>query len=75
MVCGKFEIVCSTDFEADPLKMFADSVAQGISARSCAKIAKVSGPTATRDLAAMERAGALTRSEAGGRSTHYRINY
>jgi Fic family protein len=50
-------------------------VAQGISARSYAKIARVSGPTATRDLAAMERAGALTRSEAGGRSTHYRINY
>jgi Fic family protein len=50
-------------------------VAQGISARSYAKIARVSGPTATRGLAAMERAGALTRSEAGGRSTHYRINY
>jgi Fic family protein len=50
-------------------------VAQGISARSYTKMARVSGPTATRDLAAMERAGALTRSEAGGRSTHYRINY
>lgn len=50
-------------------------IAQGISARSYAKMARVSGPTATRDLAAMERAGALTRSEAGGRSTHYRINY
>jgi Fic family protein len=50
-------------------------IAQGISARSYAKMAKVSGPTATRDLAAMERAGALKRSEAGGRSTFYRINY
>ena len=50
-------------------------ITQGISARSYAKMARVSGPTATRDLAAMERAGALTRSKAGGRSTHYRINY
>jgi Fic family protein len=49
-------------------------IAQGISARSYCKIAKVSGPTATRDLAALERAGAVTRSEAGGRSTFYRIN-
>ena len=50
-------------------------VAQGISAKSYSKIAKVSGPTATRDLAALERAGALTRSMEGGRSTFYRINY
>jgi Fic family protein len=50
-------------------------VAQGISARSYSKIAKVSGPTATRDLAGLERAGAVTRSDAGGRSTFYRINY
>jgi Fic family protein len=50
-------------------------VALGISARSYSKIAKVSGPTATRDLAALERAGALTRSAAGGRSTLYRINH
>jgi hypothetical protein len=26
MICGKFEIVWSTDFEADPIKMFADTV-------------------------------------------------
>jgi Fic family protein len=50
-------------------------VAQGISASSYSKIAKVSGPTATRDLAGLERAGAVTRSDAGGRSTFYRINY
>jgi Fic family protein len=50
-------------------------VAQGISARSYSKIAKVSGPTATRDLAALERAGVVTRSAAGGRSTFYRINH
>ena len=48
---------------------------QGLSAKSYSKIAKVSGPTATRDLGAMERAGALRRSEAGGRSTVYWINF
>jgi len=45
----------------------------GLSARSYAKISGVSGPTATRDLVALERAGALCRSAAGGRSTVYRI--
>lgn len=50
-------------------------ILQGISAKSYRKIASVSGPTATRDLALMERAGAVTRSEAGGRSTFYLINY
>lgn len=48
---------------------------EGLSAKSYSKIAKVSGPTATRDLGAMERAGALNRSEAGGRSTVYWINF
>ena len=48
-------------------------IADGLSARSYAKITKVSGPTATRDLVALEKAGALQRSEAGGRSTVYRI--
>jgi Fic family protein len=47
---------------------------QGISAKSYSKIGRVSGPTATRDLGAMERAGALRRSESGGRSTVYWIN-
>jgi Fic family protein len=46
----------------------------GLSAKSYSKIAKVSGPTATRDLGAMERTGALRRSESGGRSTVYWIN-
>lgn len=50
-------------------------VSEGISARSYARITGVSGPTATRDLVAMERAGALARAEAGGRSTFYHINY
>jgi Fic family protein len=58
--------------------LFAQSearVAQGISAKSYCEMANVSGPTATRDLAALERAGAVTRSEAGGRSTFYQISY
>lgn len=52
----------------------SDRVAQGISAASYARIAKVSGATATRDLGAMEGAGALTRSDEGGRSTRYLLN-
>lgn len=52
-----------------------DRVAQGVSAKSYAKMAKVSGATATRDLGAMERAGALERSEAGGRSTTYSVRF
>lgn len=48
-------------------------VAEGISARSYARIAKVSGATATRDLTALAKAGALRRSEAGGRATRYTI--
>jgi Fic family protein len=48
---------------------------QGVSAKAYSKIAKVSGPTATRDLGAMERTGALRRSESGGRSTVYWISF
>ncbi|MEI4473777.1 Fic family protein [Frigidibacter sp. MR17.24] len=51
----------------------APRVAEGLSARSYARIAGVSGPTATRDLAALAEAGVLRRSEAGGRSTSYAI--
>ena len=43
--------------------------------RNLIKIAKVSGPTATRDLGAMERGGVMRRSESGGRSTVYWINF
>ena len=45
----------------------------GLSARSYAKISGASGPTATRDLVALERSRILRRSEAGGRSTIYRV--
>ena len=48
-----------------------ERIAQGISAASYARIGKVSGATATRDLVAMEMAGALIRSTEGGRSTRY----
>jgi Fic family protein len=49
----------------------AARVAQGITAQTYAKIANVSPATATRDLGAMEAAGALQRSAEGGRSTRY----
>ena len=66
-----------SDRQRDVLeRLFAQGplrIADGLSARSYAKITKVSGPTATRDLVALEKAGALKRSEAGGRSTIYRI--
>lgn len=57
-------------------KLFAQGptrIAEGISARSYARIAGVSGPTATRDLAALAASGALVRSDAGGRSTVYHL--
>ncbi|WP_323764440.1 Fic family protein [Marinovum sp.] len=50
-----------------------ERVAEGLSARSYARIARVSGATATRDLTALARAGALRKSAAGGRSTRYEI--
>lgn len=50
-------------------------VALGLTAKSYRKMTKTSGPTATRDLGAMERAGVLKRSDAGGRATHYTIIY
>lgn len=53
----------------------AARVALGLSAKSYRKIAKTSGPTATRDLVALEKAGLLRRSDAGGRSTHYSVLY
>lgn len=49
----------------------AARVDQGISAASYARMARVSGATATRDLGAMEAAGVLRRSAEGGRSTRY----
>ncbi len=47
---------------------------EGLSARSYRRITGVSSATATRDLAALEAMGALTRSQAGGRSVSYAIN-
>ncbi|MDO6591931.1 Fic family protein [Loktanella sp. D2R18] len=53
----------------------AERVALGLSAKSYRKIAKTTAPTATRDLVALESAGVLRRSAAGGRSTRYVILY
>ncbi|SMO97586.1 Fic family protein [Paracoccus laeviglucosivorans] len=62
------EAVMRKIFEAGPKR-----VAEGISARSYARISGASGPTATRDLNALVAIGVLSRSEAGGRSTAYTI--
>ena len=53
----------------------ADRVGQGISAKSYRRITGAAAATATRDLTALEQAGILTRSDAGGRSTAYWINF
>ena len=50
-----------------------DRVAQGISAAPYARIARVSPATATRDLAELERLGAIRKGPEGGRSTRYHI--
>jgi Fic family protein len=52
-----------------------ERVALGLSAKTYLKIAKTSTATTTRDLAALETAGVLQRSDAGGRSTQYAVLY
>jgi Fic family protein len=52
-----------------------DRVAQGLSAKTYRKITGAASATATRDLAALEGAGVLQRSQAGGRSTQYEVLY
>ncbi|RBW62515.1 Fic family protein [Ruegeria sp. A3M17] len=47
----------------------------GIGAKAFRKISGASTATATRDLHSMQAAGVLKRSEAGGRSTVYWLNY
>ena len=51
------------------------AIAEGLTAAGFARIADVSGATATRDLVAMTAAGALQRSAAGGRSTRYWLRF
>lgn len=53
----------------------AQRVAAGLSAGSYRKITGASPATATRDLAALEQQGAVTRSAAGGRSVRYAIAF
>lgn len=68
-----------TDRQIKVLRLLFDQgeerVEMGLSAKSYRKMSKTSAPTATRDLGAMEKAGVLSRSEAGGRSTHYKVLY
>ncbi|WP_299800353.1 hypothetical protein [uncultured Ruegeria sp.] len=47
----------------------------GIGAKAYRKISGASTATTTRDLNTLEAAGVLKRSEAGGRSTIYWLNY
>lgn len=59
------------------LRMFEDGEAgakAGLSAAKWTRMAKVSKPTATRDLAELVQAGALV-SEGVGPQTHYRLNH
>lgn len=49
----------------------AERVAMGLSAKTYGKIAKTSPATTTRDLNGMVAAGALIKSDQGGRSTRY----
>ncbi|MGF1834305.1 Fic family protein [Photobacterium sanguinicancri] len=47
----------------------------GINASQYTKVAKVSRPTATRHLAALVKLGCLHKTDAGGRSTRYIVNF
>ena len=51
----------------------SERVALGLSAKSYRKITGAASATTTRDLAALEGAGVLRRSDAGGRSTQYEV--
>jgi Fic family protein len=48
---------------------------QGINTSQYHKVAKVSKPTASRHLAALVELGCLVQSDAGGRSTRYKLAY
>lgn len=50
-----------------------ERLAQGLRAKSYRKMTGAAPATATRDLRALEEAGLLTRSAAGGRSTAYSL--
>lgn len=80
------QIVLKTNFwrKADQTQLNAQQVKvlnrlldgdfdQGISASQYQKVAKVSRATATRHLAQLVQLGYLVKTEAGGRSTRYRI--
>ncbi len=55
-------------------RMLDGDFAMGINTSQYAKVAKISRPTATRHLTALVRLGCLTKTDAGGRSTRYKLN-
>ncbi|TKB46124.1 Fic family protein [Thalassotalea mangrovi] len=57
------------------LDNYGDEFVDGINASKYQSLAKVSKATATRDLTLLFEKGCLKRSDAGGRSTRYVINY
>ena len=60
------------------LRMFEDGESgakAGLSAAKWMRMAKVSKPTATRDLAELAQTGAIVPESAGGPQTRYRLNH
>ena len=57
------------------LETTGEEFEQGINARKYQSLAKVSKPTATRDLADLLEKGCLRKLPGGGRSTRYRVGY
>lgn len=73
---GKYEASLSPRAREVVLRMFEDGEAgakAGLSAAKWMRMTKVSKPTATRDLAEMEKAGAVV-AEGSGPTTRYRLN-
>ena len=73
---AKYEAVFSERAKKVILRMFEDGeegVKAGLSASKWVRMAKVSKPTATRDLADLVAAGAIVR-EGGGPTAHYRLD-
>ncbi len=54
-------------------RMLGGDFDQGINTSQYHKVAKVSKPTASRHLAALVELGCLVKSDAGGRSTRYKL--
>ena len=73
---GKYEAMFSERAKKVVLRMFEDGesgVRAGLSAAKWVRMAKVSKPTATRDLAELEKTGAIV-AQGAGPTTRYRLN-